>query len=68
MVGLDNCQCFFLSRFSRSGEGLDILYGRRTDLVNDVQFPYRDPPIKCKRTVEGVKKNVSAILNNDFSD
>jgi len=37
---------------------LDIICGRRTSLtvVNDLQFDYRDPPNKSKRTVEEVKK------------
>ena len=49
---------YYLFFLGRSGEGLDIVCGRRTNLtvVNDLQFPFRDPPNKCKRTVEEVKK------------
>ncbi|KAG1934016.1 immunoglobulin omega chain [Pimephales promelas] len=47
-----------MAAFGRSGEGLDIICGRRTSLtvVNDLQFDYRDPPNKSKRTVEEDKK------------
>ncbi|KAF4114262.1 hypothetical protein G5714_004485 [Onychostoma macrolepis] len=45
---------------SCSGEGVDILCGRQTDVtvVTDVMFSYREPPSKCKRTVAEIKKNV----------
>ncbi|KAI2646309.1 Single-stranded DNA binding protein Ssb [Labeo rohita] len=43
---------------SRSGEGVDVLCGRQTNVtvVTDVTFSYREPPSKSKRTVAEIKK------------
>ncbi|KAF4114196.1 hypothetical protein G5714_004419 [Onychostoma macrolepis] len=43
---------------SRSGEGVDVLCGRRTDVavVTDVTFSYREPPSKSKTTVSEIRK------------
>ncbi len=42
----------------RSGEGVDVLCGRKTDVavVTDVTFSYREPPSKSKKTVAEIRK------------
>ncbi len=57
--------CTFLMIFAvlsyflgRSGEGVDVLCGRKTDVavVTDVTFSYREPPSKSKKTVAEIRK------------